>query len=204
MTQAFNLAQLANNLNTSGQLDATDGLNGLVANANLASSGTASSSTFLRGDRTWQAVPTSGRILQSITVTKTDGFTTSSTSWVDITGMSLTITPTASTSKILILTSMSHDNYTNASGIQIVRNGTALLTSTAGSPYVGFFWGWDNNTGIMAKSVSINILDSPATTSALTYKYQLRTYAGNNGYINSHPDGQFGGSSTIIALEIGA
>jgi len=53
MTQAFNLAQLANNLNTSGQIDATDGLNGLVANANLASSGSASSSTFLRGDRTW-------------------------------------------------------------------------------------------------------------------------------------------------------
>ena len=53
MTQAFNLSQLANNLNTSGQLDATDGLNGLVANDNLASSGTASSSTFLRGDRTW-------------------------------------------------------------------------------------------------------------------------------------------------------
>lgn len=53
MTAAFNLAQLANNLNTSGQLDATDGLNGLVANANLASSGTADSTTFLRGDRTW-------------------------------------------------------------------------------------------------------------------------------------------------------
>jgi hypothetical protein len=53
MTQAFNLAQLANNLNTSGQLDATDGLSGLVTNANLASSGTASSTTFLRGDRTW-------------------------------------------------------------------------------------------------------------------------------------------------------
>lgn len=53
MTQAFNLAQLANNLNTSGQLDATDGLTGLVTNANLASSGTASSTTFLRGDRVW-------------------------------------------------------------------------------------------------------------------------------------------------------
>ena len=53
MTQAFNLAQLANNLNNSGQLDATDGLNGLVANSNLASSGTADSTTFLRGDRTW-------------------------------------------------------------------------------------------------------------------------------------------------------
>lgn len=53
MTAAFNLSQLANNLNTSGQIDATDGLSGLVANANLASSGTASSSTFLRGDRIW-------------------------------------------------------------------------------------------------------------------------------------------------------
>lgn len=56
MTQAFNLAQLANNLNTSGQLDATDGLTGLVANSNLASSGTASASTYLRGDRTWGSV----------------------------------------------------------------------------------------------------------------------------------------------------
>ena len=64
MTQAFNLAQLANNLNTSGQLDATDGLNGLVANANLASSGTASSTTYLRGDRTWASLPGLGKILQ--------------------------------------------------------------------------------------------------------------------------------------------
>ena len=60
MTQAFNLAQLANNLNTSGQLDATDGLTGLVTNANLASTGTPSSSTYLRGDRTWSALPRPG------------------------------------------------------------------------------------------------------------------------------------------------
>jgi hypothetical protein len=56
MTQAFNLAQLANNLNTSGQVDATDGLSGLIANSNLASSGTANSSNFLRGDRVWAPV----------------------------------------------------------------------------------------------------------------------------------------------------
>lgn len=62
MTAAFNLAQLANNLNTSGQLDATDGLTGLVANANLASSGTPNSTTFLRGDRTWAAL--SQKVLQ--------------------------------------------------------------------------------------------------------------------------------------------
>jgi len=66
MTAAFNLAQLANNLNTSGQLDATDGLTGLVANANLASSGTANSTTFLRGDRTWAALAQKVLQVQSV------------------------------------------------------------------------------------------------------------------------------------------
>jgi hypothetical protein len=78
MTQAFNLSQLANNLNTSGQLDATDGLTGAVPVANggtgasvastartnlglgtlatFSPSGTASSSTYLRGDNTWATV----------------------------------------------------------------------------------------------------------------------------------------------------
>ncbi len=73
MTQAFNLSQLANNVNTSGQLDATDGLNGLVANSNLASSGTANSSTYLRGDRTWASVP--GGTVTSVTVSPGLGLT---------------------------------------------------------------------------------------------------------------------------------
>jgi len=82
MTQAFNLSQLANNLNTSGQLDATDGLTGAVPVANggtgatsastartnlglgtlatLSPSGTASSSTYLRGDNTWATVSSGG------------------------------------------------------------------------------------------------------------------------------------------------
>ena len=82
MTQAFNLSQLANNLNTSGQLDATDGLTGAVPVANggtgatvastartnlglgtlstLSPSGTANSTTYLRGDNTWATVSTGG------------------------------------------------------------------------------------------------------------------------------------------------
>jgi hypothetical protein len=55
MTQAFNLSQLANNINTSGQLDATDGLTGIVPTANLGT-GTANASTFLRGDQTYASV----------------------------------------------------------------------------------------------------------------------------------------------------
>lgn len=78
MTQAFNLAQLANNLNTSGQLDASDGLYGVLPLANggvgastqsgartnlglgslatVTPSGTGTSSNFLRGDNTWANV----------------------------------------------------------------------------------------------------------------------------------------------------
>lgn len=73
MTQAFNLSQLANNVNTSGQLDATDGLVGLVDNSNLASSGTASSSTYLRGDRTWASVPAG--TVTSVTISAGAGLT---------------------------------------------------------------------------------------------------------------------------------
>jgi hypothetical protein len=52
MTSAFNLSQLANKVNTSGQLDANTGLDGIVPVANLGT-GTPTSGKFLRGDGSW-------------------------------------------------------------------------------------------------------------------------------------------------------
>ena len=57
MTQAFNLSQFANKLNSSGQADATTSLTGLVPTANLGT-GTANSSSFLAGDQTYKAITT--------------------------------------------------------------------------------------------------------------------------------------------------
>jgi hypothetical protein len=111
MTQAFNLAQLANNLNTSGQLDATDGLSGLVTNANLASSGTASASTFLRGDRSWATVIQ--RIVQVISTTSTTTSSTSSTTYSDAVGLTLGITPSSSSNKILCIANIAFAISTN-------------------------------------------------------------------------------------------
>lgn len=99
MTQAFNLAQLANNLNTSGQLDATDGLSGLVANANLASSGTPSSSTFLRGDRTWQSL--TQKLINSQTFTNSTRQTFSAAQ--PITYWTVSYTKQSSTSNLYII-----------------------------------------------------------------------------------------------------
>jgi len=56
MTQAFNLSQFANKVNSSGQADATSALTGLVPTANLGT-GTANATTYLAGDQTYKSFP---------------------------------------------------------------------------------------------------------------------------------------------------
>lgn len=216
MTQAFNLAQLANNLNTSGQLDATDGLNGLVANANLASSGTASSSTYLRGDRTWATV--TQKILQVVSVTKTDGFSSSSTTPVDITGMSASITPSATSSKILILANLSYSssNYTNGGfpNLYFTMNdgsGNVIVQGdTQGVRKRGVINGMFFYSSGQLNNAPINYLWSPNTTSAVTVKLRGAISAGSftvNYTYNEDNQGGYGnfsGVSTITLMEIGA
>lgn len=216
MTQAFNLAQLANNLNTSGQLDGTDGLSGLVANANLASSGSASSSTYLRGDRTWAALPALGKVLQVVNTIKTDTFITTSSSWVDVTGLSVNITPSSASSKILVIASLSYGGGQNSYGFgQILRNGTSIaLGNSDGSSRTEctFPMNIENTASGDAKTqcAGMTVLDSPATTSALTYKIQvIASYTSTAVGVNrsgGNSDNPFSGLgvSTITVMEISA
>ena len=213
MTAAFNLAQLANNLNTSGQLDATDGLSGLVANANLASSGTASASTFLRGDRSWAAVSLSGRLLQTLQTTygvRTSQYLTGGT-WNDLPNMSLNITPAATSSKILVFAQLCLSTDVDHPAIQLVRNGTAIDIGTNAGGSGNFAatsaarsLGADVNA---TQQINVLFLDSPSSTSALTYKIQVRN--GNTGTVwsNGSANGGSNGANTnsvIILAEVGA
>ena len=220
MTQAFNLAQLANNLNTSGQLDATDGLNGLVANANLASSGTASSTTYLRGDRTWASLPGLGKILQVVTNTTSTQATYSTASYQVITQLNTSITPSSTSSRILILLSMTIGVQANAYAFaKFTRNGSdisgALGSPTGSSPTAATFEMLINlgSGGLSQHAYNNNFhyVDSPSTTSSTTYSVAVKGQQTSTQtvYFNraETPNGDannIAGVSSITLLEIGA
>ena len=140
-------------------------------------SGTASSSTFLRGDQTY-ATAGGGKINQVLQTVKTDTFSTTSTSDFDITGMSINITPSASNSKILVLANLnsSASNYQQAAWISIVRDSTQIYRGDADGSRRRATWGYEDagsnqdeqkyTTNLMA----FQFLDSPNTVSQVTYK----------------------------------
>ena len=146
-----------------------------------------------------------GKLLQTpLFAIKTDLFSTSTTgTFQDIPGLSLTITPTLSSSKILILANMCHDISSNSDyAYRLLRGSTALGNSTVGSEgnRVGIACG--TNDADRGSPVSIIFLDSPNTTSATTYKIQANHQ--NGTYRCNSREGQWDGSSTITVMEVAA
>lgn len=135
-------------------------------------------------DFEWGTVSSTPRIGQIVTATTTSS--TSSTGgagWVDVTGLSVTITPTLSTSKILVVTTFGliGSNASTAYGsgwVQLLRGSTALQTQLAGEYYPSGTLGNQANYIIYA----VNYVDSPATTSATTYKMQINNIFSANSW----------------------
>ena len=116
-----------------------------------------------------------GKILQVVSATKTDSFTTTSTSAVDITGLSVSITPSSSSSKILVSfycsASMEDDGYRG--GVILVRDSIKIFVGDAGGSrtQMSRYVQQDRNTQELF-SLAGQHLDSPADTNAHTYKMQ--------------------------------
>ena len=160
-----------------------------------------------------------GGIIQIRQTLKTDSFNTNSQNLVDITGMSVSITPTRSDSKILVQVHLSFGGDDNMYGqVRLVRDpGDQTVggsTAVSGNQRIGTF-GVNTPNGANGQykmySAECKILDSPASTSALTYKLQVASTntSGNNFYLNrpSNNDNQqyiIGGSSTITVMEVSA
>jgi hypothetical protein len=155
-------------------------------------------------------LPGGGKILQIVSTEKSDTFTSTSTSFVDITGFSVAITPTATSSKILVMVATGVSNVGDgySAQVRLLRGSTAISIGDASSSRTrssGFRY--DNNRYAM-EHISIHTLDSPSTTSATTYKMQL-ICQGSTGVINrsgADVDASYGGrtSSSITVMEIGA
>lgn len=136
---------------------------------------------------TWQEVNATPKIRQVINANKSDTFSTTSTTFTDVTGLSCTITPSASTSQVFIMATLNcfagSGGYFNA---RLVRGATAIAVGdAAGSRPQASFGGFFNNQ--YADTRSIMWLDSPATTSATTYKVQVQLVVGSGGptiYVN--------------------
>ena len=134
-----------------------------------------------------------GGIIQVKSTTKTDTFTTNSTSFTDITGLSVSITPTRSDSKILVMmhVNLGHTNYVSGF-VRLVRDSTAIsVGDAAGSRIACSVAMSDDPNDDDINCYSVTFLDSPSTTSATTYKVQLSTEAsGNTGDVFVNRSGE--------------
>lgn len=176
------------NLNASGTPGSTNFLrgdnswNGVGINQ-LTATGSPSSATFLRGDNTWASSALTGNVLQVVSTTKTDTFSSQTNSFIDVTGLSVSITPSSASNKILIFTDMRFGTNGNASYVyfQLVRGSTGIyLGDAAGSRIQGFGGGPTVDAATMLQ-LSTVFLDSPSTNSSTTYKIQA--YNQNTAYI---------------------
>lgn len=160
---------------------------------------------------------TGGKILQVVQTTKTTSFTTNSTSWTDITGYSATITPSATSSKILVLGNYSIAADTAGAGglcyFKVLRGSTDLLESTDSGTYEHAYHEIEANTSyghVNFGRFNLLVLDSPSTTSAITYKGQMRMNANSNTVVfgrsgrSDTNTSDARGATELILMEIGA
>ena len=118
--------------------------------------------------------------------------TTSGTTYID-TGMSVSITPSSTSNKILILCSHTTLNNTDSGGVElkILRDSTDIWTGR-GSSNDGVVHWTTQEYGI--QQGAINTIDSPSSTSAITYKLQYRKFNIGTAYLYQ--------GTTFIAMEI--
>ena len=169
------------------------GTNGQVLTAD------SSTSTGLK----WAAVA-SGKLLQVVQGTLTTSTSSTATTFTD-TALSATITPSASTSKILIMFSHNAGLYRTASSnfnlwIKLLRGATDLAVPGNNVDTIYFQPGKTSTTLEFNHDASYMYLDSPATTSSITYKTQMKS---DNSAITWRAN-TANTTSTMILMEIGA
>jgi len=152
-----------------------------------------------------------GKVLQVVQTEITATVTMTSNTMIDLTGMTVDITPAATSSKILVsVTGSGSVSHGDNAQFKIQRDGSDIHVGDAASSRTRAFFGWSELPSNTAMTVNALYLDSPSTTSAVTYKVQWKGYAVSrvNAWNRTSTDADtasyYRGASSIIVMEIGA
>ena len=158
--------------------------------------------TVASGVPSWAAPAGGGKVLQVVQGTYTSQTTNTTTSAAD-TNLTVTITPSLNTSKVLIIVCHPDCAAYRAGGSTenygfwtLLRSSTQLQRRTFGQQ------GYNTTNGNMYGAVNFSYLDNPATTSATTYKTQFNLVPGSGTTLTIEGSGTI--INSIIAMEIGA
>ena len=155
-----------------------------------------------------------GNILQVLQTVKTDTTSINSTSMTAISGMSVNITPSSTSSKILVIADLKIGENGTATQLRLVRGSTAIYTgANAGANFNDISWsgygGSDTGQGYYGtQPVTLTFLDSPNTTSQITYAVHWCRQNNAVAYLNK--TGNDGGvystrlASSILVQEVAA
>jgi hypothetical protein len=156
-------------------------------------------------------------VLQVLQAVKTNTFSTTSATFGNVTDLTVSITPASASNRILIAGVLqTSSNANDMYKIRIAKNGTAIFVGDtvagATSGLSQFYLATSGTLGNWSTlPVPVYYLDSPATTSAVTYSWQVRVQgSGSTLWINRTSDQSgnteqnFYGASSIIVMEIAA
>jgi hypothetical protein len=143
-----------------------------------------------------------GTVLQVVSATKVDAFSTTSSTFVDVPDLSVTITPKNINSKILITIDVSTGSSQDGDVIlNLNRGSTAIAQPNFGNNPSSAYSRPRDSLDVLYQGITF--LDSPATVSSITYKVQMRILGSGTRFINRRGnDTILGFISSITAKEI--
>ena len=152
-----------------------------------------------------------GKVLQVVAGTiKTDTETSTSSSFVTIPGMSVSITPSATSSKILVTCTFTSCQQTGVNNpyFRLVRDSTGILVGASAGSRTQMSTQNNSYNANVSNSRTLTAVDSPSSTSSITYGLQWIQSGGtmyfNRAQTDTDSAGKGRAASQITVMEIGA
>jgi len=169
---------------------------------------TSTDRTITLPDKAGEVAVGAGTIVQVVQATTSTQVAVSTTTFTD-TGLSASITPSSSTNKVLIMIMQQYVNTRSATsvgmGIQLLRDTTTIWQPPASGtgPFMWYTVGGGTTNQELDGHAIVNYLDSPSSTSSVTYKTQGRPHSNSNsGIVTFQYSSTVNPTSTIILMEV--